>query len=99
MKARSWTSKDMLYRARDELEYYGFLMCTRQGGKGTASLYALMIFAIDYCGGKLDVGPTTKPGSEWKADRDPFVRRGKNEFPAPSHGLSRSVPRAKSRAH
>lgn len=66
MKPRGWKSKQTLHRAKDELLAAGWIICTRQGGRHTAGLYAVTWQAIDGCGGKLDIGETrTAPGT-WK---------------------------------
>lgn len=55
-------SNDTLSRAKRELECAGLLIKTRQGGLHQGpDLYALAWEPIDECGGKLDIGPTTKP--------------------------------------
>jgi hypothetical protein len=66
MRDRGWRSKQTLERARDELLEEGFLEQTRQGGRYWPSLYAITWWAIDECGGKLDVPPTHKASAKWK---------------------------------
>ena len=58
MRHRGWVSSSTLNRAKRELEYYGFIELTRQGGLGCCSLYAVTWEAIDDCGGKTYVRPT-----------------------------------------
>lgn len=58
MEKREWSSKSTLYEAREELQYYDWILMTRQGGKHTASLYGFTFFAINECGGKLDIRET-----------------------------------------
>ncbi|OED45238.1 hypothetical protein ACH42_05250 [Endozoicomonas sp. (ex Bugula neritina AB1)] len=72
MKDQGWRSKDTLYRAREELLYYGFIEQTRQGMamvKGKPYLYALTFLAIDECGGKLDVPETATPSGKCKEEK------------------------------
>ena len=66
MKPRGWRSKGTLHAALQELLNAGFLLCTRQGGRNRASLYALTFMAIDECGGKLDVAATRVSPGTWK---------------------------------
>lgn len=54
-----------LRRAAKELLEAGFIILTRQGGRNRCSLYALSWFAIDECGGKLDVPPTRIAPNDW----------------------------------
>jgi len=66
MRARGWRSQSTLNNARKELLYYGWIICSRQGGKNMASLYAVTFQSIDECMGKLDIIETvTSPGT-WK---------------------------------
>lgn len=65
MKPRGWSSKQTLYKARDELLAGRWITVTRQGGRKIASLYALTFYRIDDCGGKLDVKATKIPLNEW----------------------------------
>ena len=69
VKERGWFSKQSLYEAKDELTYYGLIELTRQGGKHVASLYAVTFFAINECGGKLDVRETVTASGLWKAEK------------------------------
>ena len=57
-RKRGWTSQDQVYKAMHELEDAGLAIKTRQGGKNRCSLYALTIWSVDECNGKLDMGPT-----------------------------------------
>ena len=56
----------MLLRGVRELEKAGFLVKTRQGGRHRASLYGLAWFAIDDCGGKLDIPSTAVAPNTWR---------------------------------
>lgn len=66
-------SPAMLLRGAKELESAGFIVKSRQGGKHRASLYALSWFAIDECGGKLDIPATPVPPNYWRKKSSPLV--------------------------
>lgn len=66
MVARGWRSRDTLAKALRELLDHGLIELTRQGGLRRCSLYALTWRAIDECGGKLDVSPTSVASGAWK---------------------------------
>ena len=53
MEMRGWKSRDTLYRAIGELQYYEFIEKTRQGGKNRCSLYAVTCERINDCKGKV----------------------------------------------
>jgi hypothetical protein len=72
-----WRSRDTLYNALTELEHFGLIERTRQGGLNLPNLYALTWRAIDDCKGKLDCAPTSVPSNEWNKARGPFPRVGK----------------------
>lgn len=61
MRPYGWNSNDTLTRATRELIEAGLLIQTRQGGRHKCSLYGVTWFAIDECGGKLDIAPTRTP--------------------------------------
>lgn len=66
MEKRGWKSRDTLNRARRELLDRLWLVITRQGGRKKPTLYAVTLWPIDGCQGKLDVVPTTRPTHSWK---------------------------------
>ncbi len=66
MAKRGWRSRDTLDKARHKLLDAEWIMVTRQGGKHAATLYALTFYAIDECGGKLDVASTNSPSGSWR---------------------------------
>lgn len=66
MKMRGWRSPATLDKARRELLDGGWLKLARQGGRNRASLYAVTMFNVDECGGKLDIPATHRPSSEWR---------------------------------
>jgi hypothetical protein len=76
MHPRGWRSKETLFKSLRELEHYGMIERTRQGGRKRATLYAITWRAIDYCGGKLDVSCTRSPSGTWKNIVEPFDGRG-----------------------
>jgi hypothetical protein len=66
LRARGWRSKATLHKALKELRQSGLIVQTRQGSLHQCSLYALGWLAIDECGGKLDMQPTTRPLNHWQ---------------------------------
>jgi len=66
MKKRGWRSEATLNNARKELLYYGWNICSRQGGRNRPSLYAVTFQSIDECKGKLDVRETVTAPGDWK---------------------------------
>ena len=69
MKKRGWRSESTLNNARKELLYYGWIVCSRQGGKNQASLYAVTFRSIDECKGKLDIKETVTSLGYWKEEQ------------------------------
>jgi hypothetical protein len=72
-------SPAMLLRGAVELETAGFIIKTRQGGRHRASLYALSWFAIDECGGKLDIPATTVAPNLWRKKSSPPVTQSTSQ--------------------
>lgn len=70
MKKRNWRSESTLSDARKELLYYGWIVCSRQGGRNIASLYGITFQAIDECKGKLDIAETTTAPGTWKTPKE-----------------------------
>ncbi|MFK5914049.1 MAG: hypothetical protein QM484_06725 [Woeseiaceae bacterium] len=66
MKKWGWSSNDTIARAKKELLEKGWIVLTRQGGRNKCNLYALTIWAIDNCKGKLDVSATNTAPASWK---------------------------------
>lgn len=62
-------SKATLSGAIKELLERGWIELTRTGrfgdGRNTPNLYAITLWAIDECGGKLKVKPTRAPSGKW----------------------------------
>jgi hypothetical protein len=83
MKARGWASKETLWNATEELEHYGFIKKTRQGGRHACSLYAVTWWSIDECGGKLEIPSTRAASNEWKVVKNKFRSKRKIKNAAP----------------
>lgn len=66
MHKRGWKSRDTLRKALAELKDKEWIIVARQGGKHMPSLYAITFYAINECGGKLDISPTLVPISLWR---------------------------------
>ena len=66
LKVRGWRSKGTITSALKELEHFGFIIKSRQGGRRRCSLYAITWKAIDDCNGKLDIPATNVPFGYWK---------------------------------
>ncbi len=79
MRARGWRSKATLAKALKELRDSGLIVMTRQGSLHECSLYGLSWLAIDECGGKLDMKPTTRPLNGWLG---PIKHTDKNPCPS-----------------
>lgn len=82
LRARGWRSKTTLHNALAELRDSGLIVQTRQGSLHKCSLYALGWLAVDECGGKLDMQPTTGPLDYWRDPLKPIA----NSLPSPSRG-------------
>lgn len=79
LRERGIRSPDTLHRALRELQHFGMIQRTRQGGLHAASLYGLTWLAIDECSGKLDVSATRLASGSWKEARAPFKSARKNQ--------------------
>lgn len=66
MERRGWKSRDTLNKARVELLECELILVSRHGDRRRATLYALTFYAIDECGGKLDIKGTERPISTWR---------------------------------
>lgn len=66
MEKRGWKSRDTLNKARKELMDVELIFVSRYGDRKRAHLYALTFYAINECGGKLDISATPKPPSLWR---------------------------------
>lgn len=65
MQKRSWHSKATLEKTTKELLGIGLLELTRRGHRRQCHLYAITLYNIDECSGKLDVNPTSTPSKLW----------------------------------
>lgn len=84
MRPRGWRSEATLNKAKRELLELGLIVETRKGARpNKASLYALTWYALDDCGGKLDISPQAFP-------RGAYRRR--NPPPALVKGASPTTP-------
>lgn len=65
MQKRGWASRDTLAKAIKALEEAGWIIRSRQGHRKQCTLYAVTFYAVDECGGKLDVKATASPLGNW----------------------------------
>jgi hypothetical protein len=72
MHSKGW-SKRRLMNARHELEHYGFIEKTVEGGSHKATLYALAWINVQRCDGKHDAPPTVEPSMAYLKERDQWV--------------------------
>jgi len=79
MRLRGWRSEATLMKAKRELIELGLIVETRKGARpNKASLYAVTFYALDDCGGKLEMSSKSFPRGAYKL-RDPVpVARIKN---------------------
>lgn len=79
MKLRGWKSTHTLQKAKNELQAAGLIVETRKGARpNKASLYAVTWYALDECGGKLDMTAQSFPRGAYKL-KDPLPAIGKIE--------------------
>ncbi len=71
MKKWGWSSNDTITKAKNELLEKGWLVLTRQGGRNKCNLYALTLWPIDECKGKLDRKATEVALAYWKQGHNP----------------------------
>lgn len=69
LKDRGWHSKGTISTALAELEHYGMIRKTRQGGRKRCNVYAIKWRPVDECGGKLEVRATNVAPGDWKETR------------------------------
>lgn len=65
MQKRGWASRDTLAKATKALETTGWIIRSRQGHRKQTTLYAVTFYAVDECGGKLDIKATASPLGNW----------------------------------
>ncbi len=86
MAKRGWRSNNTVRRAMHELEHYGIILRSKQGGKNVATLHALSWRNINEQRGRvLDIAMTLTPHNTWKIAVPDFVQ------PEPRR-LKRSAP-------
>lgn len=78
MKKRGWRSPETLNNSIKELLHYGMIVKSRQGGRNSASLYAITWRSVDSCNGKLNISETNAPLALWMNDV-PKMKRGKTD--------------------
>jgi hypothetical protein len=83
MRLRGWKSTHTLLAAKLELIDAGLIVETRKGSRPSkASLYAVTWYAMDDCGGKLDISTQSFPRGAYKLkDPPPVLKRGANCTP------------------
>lgn len=86
MHEQGWRSEHTLRKAQAELEHYGIIERSRQGGRNRATLLAFTFRRIDgKRGTQLDVEPTTQPSNEWLKDKPDFAFKPKKRKPKKRH--------------
>lgn len=75
MKLRGWKSEDTLAKAKAELLEARLIVETRKGARpNKCSLYGLTWYALDNCGGKLEITAQSFPRGAYKdKDRQPVI--------------------------
>lgn len=87
MQPRGWKYRTTLDKAAAELEHFGFIERTQQGGRNKPNLYAFSWRRIDKIDGrKLDSAPTMVPSNAWERTAKPFVYRPRVNSACPSGG-------------
>ena len=76
MQPRGWRSEETLGKAKRELLDLELIVETRKGARpNKASLYALTWYALDLCGGKLEMKPQAFPRGAYRLlDPMPAIR-------------------------
>lgn len=74
LRKRGWNSRTTIEAARAELEAVGWIVKTRTGSRNRCNLYALTMFAIDECDGKLEIPGTVRPLDFWKLGENPYLK-------------------------
>lgn len=88
MSERGWTSKSSLQLALRELQYYEFVIVSRQGGRNMPTLLALTFFPIDECKGKHDLRITSAPNNDYKMTKKKWKQTQKQQNPYPICGAN-----------
>lgn len=72
LNKRGWASRDTASRARIKLLEVGWIVITRKGWKKIPTLYAVTLWGIDECGGKVvEEIPHAVSLGFWKQGHDP----------------------------
>lgn len=88
MVQRGWSGKSILAKAQKELIDSEILILSRQGGRHRANLYALSLYSIDECKGKIEeVQPTKEPIKKWLLANERIKNPAKKEKSAPPEGV------------
>jgi hypothetical protein len=77
MRARGWKSEETLGKAKRDLLETGLIVETRKGAfPNKCALFALTWYALDDCGGKLDISARSFPRGAYKLKdpRPPLVK-------------------------
>lgn len=75
VRLRGWKSEETLNKAKQDLLGAGLIVETRKGARpNKCSLFALTWYALDDCGGKLDISAQSFPRGAYKLkDRPPVI--------------------------
>lgn len=72
LSKRGWHSRDTLTRARRGLLDGGWVVITRKGWRKIPTLYAVTLWGIDECAGKVvEETPASTPLNFWKLGHNP----------------------------
>jgi hypothetical protein len=74
MRNVGWRSSESLFLAIRELEHYGWIAKTKQGGRNAANLYRLTWFSVDFIARQptLDLVSSTRASNEWNELKPAF---------------------------
>lgn len=79
MAKRGWSVPETLHFAALELEHYGLISRTKQGGLQIGpNLYALTWLPIHECGGRHDCSPTRVASGAWRQEVPRYKRPKRN---------------------
>lgn len=95
MRPKGWRSKATLQKALRELQWFGMIDLTRQGGLHRPSLYGVTFKPIDECRGKLDVPASRTPSRRWSHPVGPFPGLARSHSPktrVPARRVGHTAP-------